>query len=37
VSAAAVVQRDIPENALCTGNPARVIMRDYDNSNMIRV
>jgi len=37
VSAAAVVQRDIPENALCTGNPARVIMRDYDNSKLINV
>jgi len=35
VSAAAVVQRDIPENALCMGNPARVVMRNYDNSAIL--
>lgn len=32
VSAAATVTRDIPESTLCMGNPARVVMRDYDNT-----
>lgn len=32
VSAAATLTRDIPENTLCMGNPARVVMRDYDNT-----
>lgn len=35
VSAAAVVQRDIPENALCMGNPARVVLRTYDNTEIL--
>lgn len=37
VSAAAVVQRDIPENALCMGNPARVVLRTYDNTEILGV
>ena len=32
VSAAAVVLRDIKEDAMCLGNPARVVMSVYDNS-----
>lgn len=32
VSAAATVTRDIPEKTLCMGNPARVVMRGYDNT-----
>lgn len=32
VSAAALVKRDIPGNTLCMGNPARVVMQDYDNT-----
>jgi serine O-acetyltransferase len=35
VSAAAVVRRDMPANALCLGNPARVIIRDYDNRRIL--
>jgi serine O-acetyltransferase len=35
VSAGAVVQRDIPEGALCMGNPARVVMRNYDNRSIL--
>jgi serine O-acetyltransferase len=35
VSAGASVQRDIPETTLCLGNPARVVMRDYDNSRIL--
>jgi len=35
VSAAATLQRDIPENTLCMGNPARVVMRDYDNTAIL--
>ena len=35
VSAAAVVQRDIPDHALCMGNPARVVMKGYDNTAIL--
>jgi serine O-acetyltransferase len=35
VSAGAVVLRDIPEGALCMGNPARIVMRTYDNRSML--
>jgi acetyltransferase-like isoleucine patch superfamily enzyme len=31
-----VVQRDFPEKTLCMGNPARVVFRDYDNSQILR-
>ena len=31
VSAGAVVTADIPEGALCMGNPARIVVRNYDN------
>jgi serine O-acetyltransferase len=37
VSAGSVVKRDIPERTLCMGNPARVVMRDYDNSVILGV
>lgn len=37
VSAAAVVTRDIPEETLCIGNPARVIVQGYDNTVMLRL
>ena len=36
ISAGAVVQRDIPEKTLCMGNPARVVFKDYDNSQILR-
>jgi serine O-acetyltransferase len=35
VSAGAVVTRDIPEGALCMGNPARIVMRNYDNRSIL--
>jgi serine O-acetyltransferase len=35
VSAGAVVQRDIPDGALCLGNPARIVMRNYDNRSIL--
>lgn len=35
VSAAATLQRDIPEHTLCMGSPARVVMQDYDNSAIL--
>jgi serine O-acetyltransferase len=35
VSAAAVVLGDIPERALCMGDPARIVMRDYDNRSIL--
>ena len=35
VSAGAVVQRDIPERSLCMGNPARIVMRNYDNRSIL--
>jgi serine O-acetyltransferase len=35
VSAGAVVLRDIPDGALCLGNPARIVMRNYDNRSIL--
>lgn len=35
VSAGAVVSRDIPSRSLFMGNPGRVIMREYDNSEIL--
>jgi serine O-acetyltransferase len=35
VSAGAVVLRDIPDGALCMGNPARIVMRNYDNRGIL--
>ncbi len=35
VAAGAVVRRDVPEAALCLGNPGHVVMRDYDNRNIL--
>lgn len=37
ISAASVVKRNIPENALCLGNPARIIARPYDNRKFLRL
>jgi serine O-acetyltransferase len=36
ISAGAVVQRDFPEKTLCMGNPARIVFKDYDNSQILR-
>jgi serine O-acetyltransferase len=35
VSAGAVVRRDIPDRALCLGDPARIVLRDYDNRSIL--
>ena len=35
VSAGAVVSRDIPSRSLFMGNPGRVIMQEYDNSDIL--
>lgn len=35
ISAGASVKRDIPETALAIGNPARVVLMNYDNSAML--
>jgi serine O-acetyltransferase len=35
IAAGAVVQEDIPERALCLGNPGRLVMREYDNSGIL--
>jgi serine O-acetyltransferase len=37
ISAGAVVQRDIPAQSLCLGNPARVVMSSYDNRVILRL
>jgi len=37
VSAGAVVRSDIPDRALCMGDPARVILRYYDNRSILRL
>lgn len=35
VSAGAFVKRNIPGGALCMGNPARVVLMQYDNSEIL--
>jgi serine O-acetyltransferase len=35
VGAGTVIQRDIPERVLCLGNPARLVMRNYDNRRIL--
>lgn len=37
ISACAVVKRDIPDTTLCMGNPARVVLRNYDNSKVLNL
>ncbi len=37
VGAATVIQGDVPEGALCLGNPARLVRRNYDNRRMLRL
>jgi serine O-acetyltransferase len=37
VGAASVLQRDIPEGVLCLGNPARLVIRNYDNRRILRL
>ena len=37
ISAASVVRRNVPENALCLGNPARIIVRPYDNRKLLHL
>lgn len=36
ISAGAVVSRDVPARSLVSGNPGRVIARDYDNTSINR-
>jgi serine O-acetyltransferase len=35
IAAGAIVRRDIPEGALCIGNPARVVIPNYDNRGIL--
>jgi serine O-acetyltransferase len=35
IGAGAVICRDVPDAALCLGNPARVVMRNYDNRSIL--
>lgn len=35
LAAGSTVARNLPDGALCVGAPARVIMRDYDNSALL--
>jgi serine O-acetyltransferase len=35
ISANALVSKDIPERCLVVGNPCRIIMQNYDNSNIL--
>jgi serine O-acetyltransferase len=37
VGAATVIQGDIPEGVLCLGNPARLVRRNYDNRQILRL
>lgn len=37
ISAGGIVQKDVPENTLCLGNPARVIIRNYDNRAILGI
>jgi serine O-acetyltransferase len=35
ISAGSILSRDIPDKCLVGGNPARLLLRDYDNSELI--
>lgn len=37
ISAGAVIQKDVPEHSLSLGNPARVILRNYDNRSILGI
>lgn len=37
LSAGAVIRRDIPAGALCLGDPARILSRQYDNSSILGI
>ncbi|SHJ87395.1 serine O-acetyltransferase [Tessaracoccus bendigoensis DSM 12906] len=37
ISAGSVLSKDVPDRCLVAGNPARVIVKDYDNAPMIGV
>lgn len=37
ISAGTVVPRDLPERSLIMGNPGRLALRDYDNSQLLRI
>jgi serine O-acetyltransferase len=37
IAAGAAVCRDLPDNALCLGNPVRVVLSDYDNRRILGV
>jgi serine O-acetyltransferase len=37
ISAGSVVARDVPRGALCMGDPARVVMLDYDNRRLLDI
>lgn len=37
IAAGAAVCRDLPGNALCLGNPARIVLSDYDNRRILGV
>ena len=37
IAAGAVVRHDLPDNALCLGNPARIVMSDYDNRRILGI
>jgi serine O-acetyltransferase len=35
IAAGAVIERDVPEGALCLGSPARVVIPNYDNRSIL--
>jgi serine O-acetyltransferase len=35
IGAATVIQGDVPEGVLCLGNPARLVIRNYDNRRIL--
>jgi len=37
IAAGAAVRRDLPGNALCLGNPARIVLSEYDNRRILGV
>jgi serine O-acetyltransferase len=37
VGAATVLRRDVPQGVLCLGNPARLVIRNYDNRRILRL